>query len=133
MNSETAKPKRGLLFWIGWVLTILPAAALLMSAVMKVRQPMPPEMAEGMAKVGWEVAKLTPIAITEAICTILYLIPQTAVLGAVLLTGYLGGATATHVRVGDGFAAPVIMGVLIWLALVLREPRLRSLLPWRKL
>jgi hypothetical protein len=53
------------------------------------------------------------------------------VLGAILLTGYLGGATATHVRLAEVFAGPVVMGILIWLGLYLREPRLRALVPWR--
>jgi hypothetical protein len=63
---------------------------------------------------------------------ILYAIPQTAVLGAILLTGYLGGAVSTHVRAGEPFFFPVIVGVLVWLGLVLRDPRLRSLAPLRR-
>ena len=59
------------------------------------------------------------------------MVPQTSVLGAILLTGYLGGATATHFRVGDNWFAPVIMGVLVWLGLFLRDSRLRALLPLR--
>jgi hypothetical protein len=62
---------------------------------------------------------------------ILYAIPQTSVLGAILLTGYLGGATATHVRIGDPFVGPVIAGMIVWGGLVLRDARLRSILPWR--
>jgi len=68
------------------------------------------------------------------ICTVLYLLPATTVLGAILLTGYLGGAVATHVRHQDPawqIVFPAIFGGLLWLGLVLREPRLRSLLPWR--
>jgi hypothetical protein len=65
------------------------------------------------------------------VSTALYLIPRTSTLGAILLTGYLGGATATHVRVGEPFYFPVIFGALIWLGLLLREPRLRLLLPLR--
>jgi hypothetical protein len=62
---------------------------------------------------------------------LIYAIPQTAVLGAILLTGYMGGAIATHVRVGDGVVVHIIIGVLVWLGLFLREPRLRAILPWR--
>jgi hypothetical protein len=58
-----------------------------------------------------------------------YLIPRTAVLGAVLLTGYLGGAIATHARLGEPFVAPIILGVVVWAGLWLRDPRLRALLP----
>jgi hypothetical protein len=66
------------------------------------------------------------------VCTILYLIPQTSVLGAILLTGYLGGAVATHVRIGDQFVPPVLLGALLWLGLYLRDVRLRALIPLRK-
>jgi Mn2+/Fe2+ NRAMP family transporter len=72
------------------------------------------------------------IGILEIACTVIYVIPRTSVLGAILLTGYLGGATATHVRIGDpSFFGPVIFGVLVWLGLWLRDARLRALLPLR--
>ena len=71
------------------------------------------------------------LGILEIACTIIYAIPQTAVLGAILLTGYMGGAIATHVRVGEGVIPHIIIGVLVWLGLFLREPRLRAILPWR--
>jgi xanthine/uracil permease len=61
-----------------------------------------------------------------------YVIPQTSVLGAILLTGYLGGAVATHVRIDDNFVPPIVMGVLVWLGLFLRDPRLRALIPLRR-
>jgi hypothetical protein len=64
-------------------------------------------------------------------CTIIYVIPRTAVLGAILLTGYLGGATATHVRLGEPFFVPIVLGVLVWGGLYLRDDRVRSLVPWR--
>ncbi len=73
-----------------------------------------------------------PLGIVLLVCTLLYLIPRTPVLGAILLTGYLGGAVATHVRVGEGLFSilfPIIFGVLIWLGLYLRDDRLRALLP----
>ena len=71
------------------------------------------------------------IGITELVCTILYVIPQTAVLGAILLTGYLGGAVVTHVRMGEPFILPALFGVVLWLGLYLRDPRLRVLIPFR--
>ena len=115
--------------WTGWIITILPAVALIFSAAVKFVGP------EGMLKefdrLGYKSHHATPLGIVELVCTIIYLIPQTSVLGAILLTGYLGGATATHVRIGDQFISPIIMGVLIWLGLFLREPRLRAILPWR--
>lgn len=89
-------------------------------------------MQDGMAKYGYPASSVIPIFIAELIAVILYAIPQTAVLGAILLTGYLGGAVATHVRAGEPWFFPVIFGVLVWLGLVLRDPRLRQLVPLRK-
>jgi hypothetical protein len=71
------------------------------------------------------------LGILEVSCVIIFLIPRTAVLGAILIAAYMGGATATHVRVGDPFYATVLVGVFVWLGLWLREPRLRALLPLR--
>jgi hypothetical protein len=82
---------------------------------------------------GYPEGALLRIGVLELACVALYAIPQTSVLGAVLLTGYLGGAVATHVRVGDPFMIPVALGVLLWAGLYLRDVRLRALLPLRKL
>ena len=90
------------------------------------------ELAEQFGKFGYPEGVLIAIGITEVVCVVLYLLPQTAVLGAVMLTGYLGGAIATHVRVHDNFISPVIVGVFVWLALYLRDPRVRALLPLRQ-
>ena len=73
-----------------------------------------------------------PLFFVELACVLLYVIPQTAVLGAILLTGYLGGAVATHVRAGEPFWFPIIFGILIWLGLVLRDARIRALVPLRR-
>jgi hypothetical protein len=89
-------------------------------------------MEEGMAKYGYSASAGIPIMIVEIICVILYAIPRTAVLGAILLTGYLGGAVATHVRAGEAWYFPVIFGVVVWLGLYLRDVRVRSLVPLRK-
>jgi hypothetical protein len=70
--------------------------------------------------------------VLELFCAAVYVVPRTAVLGAVLLTGYLGGAVATHVRVGDAFIVPLLLGVLVWAGLYLRDERVRALLPLRK-
>ena len=73
------------------------------------------------------------LAIVEVSCTLVYLIPRTAVLGAILLTGYLGGAIATHVRLLEmQFLTPLVLGVLIWGGLFLRDPRVRALIPIRR-
>jgi hypothetical protein len=74
---------------------------------------------------------LLGLGILELICAVIYVIPRTSMLGAILLTGYLGGAIATHVRVGEQFIMPAVLGVLIWGGLYLRDYRLRALLPLR--
>jgi hypothetical protein len=116
----------------GWIPSLLVSAMLVMSASMKLKQSA--EVVDGMQKMGYPANSVVPIGIAEAASTVLYLIPQTSVLGAVLLTGYLGGATDVHVRNGDELvkiAAPVIFGVFAWLGLWLRDPRIRNLLPLR--
>lgn len=120
---------RGKLFWIGWVLTILPALMLLFSATGKFVKPTGIE--ESLKSIGWRVDQLTGLGIIEASCTILYLIPKTAVFGAILLTAYMGGAVATHARVGEPFYVQVLLGMVLWLGLWLRDARLRELLPLR--
>lgn len=87
---------------------------------------------QGTVQFGYPEHLATPIGIVLTACTLLYVLPRTAVLGAILLTGYLGGATATHVRVEDpSFLFAATFGVLVWAGLYLREPRLRALLPLR--
>lgn len=133
MSSEPkSAPTSKAWLWTGRIVSALPALALIFSAVVKFLGP------EGVLKefgrLGYQPYHAFPLGIVEIGCTIIYLIPQTSVLGAILLTGYLGGATATHVRIGDSSVqviSPIIMGVLIWLGLFLREPRLRAILPWR--
>jgi hypothetical protein len=113
----------------GWVLTGLLGAAFIASAVAKfAMDPNDPKTTEMLH--GFLPSTMYSIAVVELACVILYLYPRTAVLGAILLTGYLGGAIATHVRIQDGFAPPLIMGVLVWLGLYLRSPRLRELIPY---
>jgi hypothetical protein len=117
------------MFWTGWLLTILPTLMLLMSAGFKFA--MPGYKPEGAPDIGWEAGLVFKLGVLELICTLLYLFPRTAVLGAILLTGYLGGATATHVRIHDPFFMPVILGVLLWLGLFMRDSRVRAILPLR--
>jgi hypothetical protein len=118
-------------YWAGHIISALPVLMLLFSAVMKFAAP--PVVLDGLTKLGYPSSVLLGLGIVEITCTVLYFIPQTAVLGAILLTGYLGGAIATHVRVGDPFYIPIILGVLLWLGLFLRDTRLRALVPWRRI
>lgn len=115
----------------GWVLTGLVALMLTFSATMKFTGL--EDVQKEFVRLGYSKDAALMIGIIEFTCLIVYLFPRTAVLGAVLLTGYLGGAEATHVRIHDGpdkFLAPLIGGVLVWLALFFRERRIRAILPW---
>ena len=126
---ETKPPTSRAMYWGGWVLSILPTPLLLMGAVMKITNA--PVVVEGFAKMGWPEGVAVTIGLIELACTLLYLIPRTAVLGAILLTGYLGGAIATHVQMGDAWYGPFAFGVVLWLGLFLRDHRVRALVPWR--
>lgn len=124
------KVKKNWKYWLGWVLGILPSALLFVSAASKFLRP-EPQTSEGLLHLGWNGDVMPVLGGIEIASTILYLVPQTSLFGAVLLAGYLGGATAAHVRIGDPFFAPVLAGVLVWTGLWLREPRLRALTPLR--
>jgi uncharacterized membrane protein YphA (DoxX/SURF4 family) len=117
------------MFWTGIVLSVLPVAMLVFSGVMKLMKP--PELVEEFARLGYPENLAIAIGVLEIACTVVYAFPRTAVLGAILLTGYLGGATATHVRIGDPFWPPIVGGVVVWLGLYLRDARLRALVPLR--
>lgn len=108
----------------------LPAAMLLFSAVMKFSGSA--ELTEGMTHLGYDPKVAVGLGVTELVATVLYLVPQTAVLGAVLLTGYMGGAMASHLRIGEPFILQFLFGVLLWGGLWLRDPRLRALMPLRR-
>ena len=88
-------------------------------------------MLEGWNHFGWPAESLLTIGVLELASVLLYMIPKTSVLGAILLTGYLGGAIATHLRMSEPVPQQVVFGVLIWGALYLRDERLRKLLPFR--
>ncbi len=128
MESPTPPASKALV-WTGRIISALPVTALLLSGAMKLAGPEP--VVTGFTQFGYDPGLLLALGIVEIACTLLYLLPQTAGLGAILLTGYLGGAVATHLRVGDAFIAPIILGVLVWVGLVLRDARLRALLPFR--
>ena len=130
-SSIQTAPASKKLLWAGRVISALPALFLLMDVVMKLLKT---------ALVVEETVRLEypdimfGLGLVLLACNVLYIIPKTSVLGAILLTGYLGGAVASHVRVGEGLFPvffPVMVGVLIWLGLYLRDGRLRSLIPLR--
>jgi len=128
-TGPTPAPKRGAMFWAGWVLTVLLSLMLAMGGVMNVTRS---QMAvEGLNKYGYPPGVLVPLGAVVLVSVALYLFPRTAVLGAILLTGWLGGAVNTHVRAGEPWFMAAIVGALVWLALYLRDPRLRALVPLR--
>ena len=86
------------------------------------------EFADGLEHLGWTSNAMFNLGFVELACVLVYLIPRTSVIGAVLLTAYLGGAVATHVRIGDPFWAPILVGVLIWGGLWMRDGFLLSFL-----
>jgi len=119
----------GSIVWVGRGISILVSLVFALSAAMKLKGGA--EVMQGMAHLGLPESLTMPLAILEISCVVIYLIPATSVLGAILLTGYMGGAICTHLRVGDLFVLQIALGILVWLALYLRESRLRGLIPWR--
>lgn len=118
------------MLWGGRVMSYLPGTFLLVDAVAKFFKPK--EVVEGTVALGFAESSIIPMGAALLVSTILYLIPRTSVLGAILLTGYLGGAVATHVRAGHpigNILAPAIFGAILWGGLWLRDARLRALLP----
>ena len=127
--APEATPTPRSLLWTGRVLTALAAAFLLLDGVAKLFKPAP--VVEATVGLGYPAGVIVPLGIVLTACVALYLVPRTAPLGAVLLTGYLGGAVATHARVGAGafpMLFPVALGVAVWAGLALRDRRARGLL-----
>ncbi len=129
METQPATSKGAL--WAGRILTALPALMLLGSGTMKLTHS--DKIVSQFAMFGYHASALTVIGLLELACTVLYLIPATAGLGAVLLTGYLGGAVATHARIGDpALIAPLVLGMMVWGGLYFRDSRVQGLLPLRR-
>src|SRR5262245_6863626 len=130
-NNRTASVGKKQL-WIARVMSGLPALFLLVDGGMKLVKPA--VVVEATVQLGYDESVIVGLGIVLLACTVLYLIPGTSFLGAILLTGYLGGAVATQVRVGSGLFPiffPVILGALLWGGLFLRDDSVRVLLPWR--
>ena len=119
--------------WTGRIIGTLAVLFLVFDSVGKLLT-LPP-VVEGSARLGFPESAVLGIGIIELVCIVAYLTPRTAVLGAILLTGYLGGAVATHVRIGDPVFShvlfPIYVAVLVWGGLFLRDGRLRALIPLR--
>jgi hypothetical protein len=132
MVSEIQPLQSKTMLWAGRVLSALAVLFFLFDGVLKLIKP--PIVVSSTVELGYHESVILPLGIVLITCTLLYVIPRTSVLGAILLTGYLGGAVATHVRAGTGafsIVFPIIFGVIVWGGLFGREPRLRSLIPLR--
>lgn len=116
--------------WTGRVITAVVSLLFLFSAGMKFVGGA--DVKQGMAHLGLPESMIIPLGILELVCTVIYLIPASSVLGAILLAGYIGGAICTHWRVGDPFLPQVAIGLVVWLGIYLREPRLKALIPLRR-
>jgi DoxX-like family len=118
------------LILIGRLVSAVPVLMIFMSAVMKFMAP--PQVVQGFAHLGFSPAMAVNLGILELVCLAVYLVPATSVLGAILLTGYLGGAVDATYRVGDSWLMPLALGVLLWGGLYLRDSRLRVLIPLKR-
>lgn len=130
-----AATHKGML-WTGRVLSALAVLFLVMDASFKLIHPLPQQVVQATGQLGLPEGRVFGIGVLLLVCAILYALPWTAGLGAVLLTGYLGGAVALQVRVGNPLFThtlfPVYVGVLVWAGLVLREPCVRAVLLLRR-
>lgn len=126
---RTARTPTGMVV-AGWVVGLVPCALMLMGAAFGLTKH--PQAVEGWKQMGVSEKAGQLIAVAALLGTLLYLVPPTAVLGAILMTGYLGGAVYHHVRAGDSMLMAVVCGVLVWLGLFLRDSRVRALVPLRK-
>jgi hypothetical protein len=129
-QDSTARPARGAL-WTGRILSGLAVLFLAFDAAVKLLAL--PAAVEGTAQLGYPVSVIQAIGLIEAACLVAYLVPRTAIIGAVLWTGYLGGAIASHVRLDHPLFThtlfPVYVAALLWVGLGLRDRRVRALLP----
>ena len=119
------------MIWVGRIVSAIPVLLMLFSAGMKFAKPAP--VVEGMVRFGYPESQLFLLGVLESLSCVVYLIPRTAVLGAILMTGYLGGATASNVRIGDpSYILTVFLGVCVWGGLFFRDERVRALIPFRR-
>ena len=118
--------------WGGRIITGLVVAFMLFDSVMHLLKPAP--VVDAFHRLGLPISLSVPLGIIALVCVVLYALPGTSVLGAVVLTGYLGGAVATNLLARDPLfetVFPVLVGVFVWVGIFLRDERLRALLPWR--
>jgi len=126
LQATTTTQQSGKALWTGRIISGLCILFLLFDAVGKIIKES--HSIEGSVQLGWPEHLVQPIGIVLFICTILYVIPRTAFIGAILLTGYLGGAVAIMVRAGQPLYFALVFGILVWIGLFLRSPKLKALL-----
>ena len=133
VTTDLAAPSKGQI-WTGRILSGIGALFMLFDATIHLLKP--PAVVEGFAKLGFPTNVAVPLAIIEFVCIILYLIPRTSVFGAILLTGYLGGAIATQLRVSAPLFStllfPIYVALFLWGGLYLRDPLVRTIIPVRR-
>ena len=132
-TATQALPQSRATLWAGWILSALAILFLIFDTVIKVLKMAP--AVEATTQLGYPESLVIGIGVIELICLAFYVIPRTSVLGAILMTGYLGGAVATNLRAGTpvfNVIFPLIIGALIWGGIYLRDERLRALVPLRK-
>lgn len=128
--GPNAVPQSNKLVWTGRIISGLIVLLLLVGNIFGIINAA--KLAPQTAKYGYPEGAMLKIQITCIICALIYAFPRTAILGAILLTGYFGGATATHVRVSEPFFIPILVAVLAWGGIFLRDARLRALIPLRR-
>jgi len=129
--ETTAVASSNKLVWTGRIISGLIVLFLLFGSIYGIMHAA--QLAPQSAKYGYPEGAMQKIQITLIACALIYAFPRTAILGAILLTGYLGGATATHIRVSEPFFIPIVVAVLAWVGIFLRDERLRALIPLRRL
>jgi DoxX-like family len=130
-HADVRAPRRSI--WLGRILTGLTGLFMLLDGIMKIAKP--PQVLQANVRLAYPVSALSEIGVALIACTLIYLIPRTSILGAILLTGYLGGAVASNVRAGSGWFEtifPILFAVLIWYGIFLRDRRLQNLLTTRE-
>jgi hypothetical protein len=132
--GTSLKPTAGWMRWTGWGMSGLMIAFMLFDCLSKIA--LEDHVVDSTMRIGYPLDVIRPLGIVALLCTILYAVPRTAVLGAILLTGYLGGAIASKVRIDDPLFSSTLFGVyfglLIWGGLYFRDERLRTLIPLRR-
>jgi hypothetical protein len=118
------------MIWAGRIMSAVPVLMMAMSAVMKFMKPQ--QVLDGFAHLGIPVGMINALGVVELLVVVVYVIPSTAVLGAILVTTYLGGATMATLRTGDAYYGPIVLGILAWGGLFLRDPKIRALIPFRR-